>query len=113
LQTGAPEVLEPASMVQALAFTGRALGPSRRHCQAQPKRLIVLPEVPARIIELRSGGHVLPASAHSWVSGSNVVSLAGEAARQRGPLCIVYVTSGRPELAVADSKHGLRLISLQ
>jgi hypothetical protein len=107
-----PEVLEPGSFVQALAFTGRSPGPSKRHCEPEPRRLIALPEVPAAVVELSSKGRVLPAAAHSWVSGSNVVSLSAEAAQQRGPLCIVYATSARPELAVADSKHGLRLISL-
>jgi hypothetical protein len=108
-----PEVLEPGSFVQALAFTGRSLGPSKQHCEPEPRRLIALPEVPVAVAELRSNGRVLPASAHSWVSGSNVVSLSAEAAQQRGSLCVVYATSARPELAVADSKHGLRLISLQ
>lgn len=109
---GAPEVLEPGSFVQALAFTGSAPGPSKEHCEPEPRRLMALPEVPAAVVELRSNGHALPASAHSWVSGSNVVSLSAEAARERGPVCIVYATSARPQLAVADSKHGLRLISL-
>lgn len=108
-----PEVLEAGSFVQALAFIGRAPGPSKRHCEPEPRRLIALPEVPVAVVELSSKGRVLPAAAHSWVSGSNVVSLSAEAAQQRGPLCIVYATSARPELAVADSKHGLRLISLQ
>jgi hypothetical protein len=107
-----PEVLEPGSFVQALAFTGRAPGPPKQHCELRPRRLIALPEVPVAVVELRSKGRALPASAHSWVSGSNVVSLSAEAAQQRGPLCIVYATSARPELAVADSKHGLRLIAL-
>jgi FG-GAP-like repeat len=112
VQGTTPVVLEPGSFVQALAFTGREKGPSKQHCEPQSRRLISLPEVPGAVLELRSKGHVLPAAAHSWVSGSNVVSLSAESAQQRGPLCIVYATSARPQLAVADSKHGLRLISL-
>jgi hypothetical protein len=79
---------------------------------AEPRRLVALPEVPVAVDELRQGGRALPPSAHSWVSGSNVVSLSLEALRERGPLCFVYTTSAGPELAVADSKRGLRLISL-
>jgi hypothetical protein len=110
---GAPrELLAPGSFVQAVAFSARSQGPLKEHCEAEPRRLVALPEVPVAVVELRSKGAVLPAAAHSWVAGSDVVSLSPEAARRRGPLCIVYATSARPELAVADSKHGLRLISI-
>jgi hypothetical protein len=107
-----PAVVEPGSFVQSLAFTGRAPGPVKRHCEPDARRLIALPEVPVTVVDVHSKGRVLPASAHSWVSGSNVVSLSAEASRRRGPLCVAYATSARPELAVADSKHGLRLISI-
>jgi hypothetical protein len=108
-----PEVLEPGSFVQALAFSGRARGPLKRHCFDEPSRLLALPEVPLAVVELRSDGRRLPPVAHSWVSGSNVVSLSREAAHERGPVCVAYATSAGPELVVADSKRGLRLISLQ
>jgi hypothetical protein len=108
----APERLAGDSFVQALAFSASARGPLKQHCEAEPRRLLALPEVPVAVVELRSSGRALPASAHSWVSGSNLVSLSAEAAQMRGPVCITYATSARPELAVADSKHGLRLISI-
>jgi hypothetical protein len=73
---------------------------------------LALPEVPTALVELRANGRALPATAHSWVSGSNVVSLTPEAVRGGGPVCVVYATSAQRELAVADSKHGLRLISI-
>jgi hypothetical protein len=107
-----PELLAPGSFVQAVAFSARSRGPLKQHCEAEPSRLVALPEVPVAVVELRSKRGVLSAAAHSWVAGSDVVSLSPEAARRRGPLCIVYATSARPELAVADSKHGLRLISI-
>jgi hypothetical protein len=107
-----PEVLEPSSFVQALAFTARAPGPAKQHCEPEPRRLVDLPETPVAVVEVRSSGRVLPASAFSWVSGSNLVSFSAGVMRQRGPLCIIYATGARPELAVADSKRGLRLISL-
>jgi len=108
----APAVVESGSFVQALAFSGRARGPLKQHCEAQPRRLVDLPEVPLGVVGFRSNGRALPASAHSWVSGSNVVALSAAVAQERGPFCIDYATSARPELAVADSKHGLRLIPL-
>lgn len=107
-----PELLAPGSFVQALAFSARSHGPLKQHCEAEPRRIVALPEVPVAVVELRSRDVVLPAAAHSWVAGSDVVSLSPEAARRRGPLCIVYATSTGPELAVADSKQGLRLISI-
>jgi hypothetical protein len=107
-----PELLAPASFVQALAFGARARGPLEQHCEAGPRRLVALPEVPVAIVELRSGARVLPPSAHSWVSGTNLVSLSAHAANAAGPVCVVYATSARRELAIADSKRGLRLISL-
>jgi hypothetical protein len=109
----APQLLEPDTFVQALAFSGRAPGPQKQHCVAEPRRLLALPEVPVAVDELRLSGRALPPSAHSWVSGSNVVSLSFEALRERSPVCVVYRTSAGPELVVADSKRGLRLISLQ
>jgi hypothetical protein len=108
----AAEVLEPDAFVQALAFSARSRGPLKQHCEAEPRRLVALPEVPVAVVELRSEGRALPASAHSWVSGSQLVTLSAEAARAHRTVCVVYAASARPELAVADSKRGLRLISL-
>lgn len=107
-----PERIEPDSLVQALAFLGRAAGPPRRHCIAEPRRLLVLPEVPLAVVELQRRGRPLPRAAHSWVSGSNVVSLSRDAMRGHGPICVAYTGSAGSELAVADSQRGLRLISL-
>lgn len=107
-----PELLASDSFVQALAFSSRSIGPLKQHCDAEPRRLMALPEVPVAVLELRSKGRALPAAAHSWVAGSDVVSLSPEVVRERAPICVVYATSAHTELAVADSKHGLRLISV-
>jgi hypothetical protein len=107
--------LEPVAFTQALAFVGMAGAPIeiKQRCQPVPTPLLPVPEVPiAAVIALRRHGRTLSPDRYSWVPGSSVVALAPELTRDREPVCLVYARNAGPlQLAVADSRQGLRLIA--
>jgi VCBS repeat protein len=111
---GEPHVLDVA-FAQALGWLDapNASVEDKQVCFGHPEPLLPLPESPVTsLVGLTLDGAPLPRSAYAWVAGSSVVGLAARYAHTRGRLCVMYRASSRLQLAVADSKLGVRLVSL-
>jgi hypothetical protein len=110
-----PRALGPAMFAQALGVLsapGAALE-HVRYCQASKPLLTVPDTTVTSIIELRLDGRVLSRGSYAWVPGSRAVALSRPVAREPGQVCITYARMARERLAVADSKQGLFVISLE